>query len=637
MSYYTLDVGYSFIVEAARLAFPMLPDNHVRAPMLQLVVDAALAYFVFVVFCSWNLWLGLIAAYLYSSNGPFYDLVSFAYYYYWDIPLTFFVLGSLILAHHRPGEATLWLTLAALALGGGVWLRGSWWPLSLFLLAVVAASPVLRGRLLIPVLAFAVVATPQVVRSSLARGQLTFTTRAVWHVALVGLGYYANPYGLDVNDGVIFKLIKDKYGVQVSSQDYWAHEQAAKKEFASIWRQDRGFVVRSFLGRLKESVEGNTRTSVLSFLSVSNLTYRIGCLLGLVAMICRGGEKRLVGIAAAGMYAIYVVLTCVFYYVGLAYDNVSEVTLLVLFLGGLEAALYGSQHGGVTSWLAAARAGRSPRHSGLIRHGCRPPRHHAMLMWLRRVVIGAAIAATALQWANTRSAAFLVNQNAAHPLVLATYPIYHAMAASLREGRVGQIDLAALARYSSLKDLSAVYERLPHDARHEWVNYYTLDIGYSFIVEVARLSFPGLPDNHLRAIALQIVADAALVLFVFFIFSQWNLWLGLLAAFLYASQHAFSLLASFAYYYYWDIPLTFVVLGSIMLAFRRPASATPWLTLAGTVLGFGCGFGVVVALSVFLLGRGDVAGAAAEVARSRHRLCRDGGAAGAPPSRRGVS
>ncbi len=38
------------------------------------------------------------------------------------------------------------------------------------------------------------------------------------------------------------------------------------------------------------------------------------------------------------MYAIYVVLTCVFYYVGLAYDNVPEVTLFVLFMGGIEAA-----------------------------------------------------------------------------------------------------------------------------------------------------------------------------------------------------------------------------------------------------------------------------------------------------------
>jgi hypothetical protein len=81
---------------------------------------------------------------------------------------------------------------------------------------------------------------------------------------------------------------------------------------------------------------------VRSFLSVSNGTYRIACLLGFIAMIRRGGEKRLLGIAAAGTYAIYVVLTCVVYFVGLAYDNVPEATLLVLFMGGLEAALHGT-------------------------------------------------------------------------------------------------------------------------------------------------------------------------------------------------------------------------------------------------------------------------------------------------------
>jgi hypothetical protein len=343
VNFYTLDVGYSFVVEAARLVFPSLPDNHLRALMLQFVADAALVLFLFFVFSHWNLWLGLLAAYLYSANGPFYDLMSFAYYYYWDIPLTFFVLGSLILVHHRPTEATLWLTLTGLALGFGVWLRGSWWPLSLFLFVAAAMSPLLRKKLLIPVIAFAIIATPQVVRSSRARGRLTLTTRAVWHVALVGLGYYPNPYGLEVNDGVVFKLTKDKYGVEFSSQDYWVHDQAAKREFLSIWQKDRDFVIRSFFGRLKESMAGSTRTSVQSFLSVSNGTYRIACLLGCIAMILRGAEKRLLGIAAAGTYAIYVALTCVFYFVGLAYDNVPEATLLILFMGGLEAALHGTQ------------------------------------------------------------------------------------------------------------------------------------------------------------------------------------------------------------------------------------------------------------------------------------------------------
>jgi hypothetical protein len=340
VDFYTLDIGYSFIVEVARLAFPSLPDNHLRSLALQLLADAALLVFVFYFFSQWHVGLGLLASYLYASNGVFLNLVSFAYYYYWDIPLTFFVLGSLLLAYRRPDQAGLWLALTGVALGGGVWLRASWWPLAFFLFALAAWTPQLHRKFLIGLALFAVIVTPQVIRSSRARGHFTLSTRAVWHVALVGLGYYPNPYGLERNDGVIFKLTKDKYGVDFRLEDYWTHDQAAKKEYFSIWRKDPGFVIRSFLGRLGESVRGRTVTSVLSFLFVSNGTYRLLCVLGLAAMVLRGDDRRFLGIAAAGTYVIYVVLTCLFYFVGLAYENVSEVTLLVMFIGGLDSVLY---------------------------------------------------------------------------------------------------------------------------------------------------------------------------------------------------------------------------------------------------------------------------------------------------------
>ena len=340
VSYYTLDIGYSFIVEFARLLFPTLPDNHLRALALQLVADAALMLFVYYIFSLWHVGLGLLAAFLYASNGVFYNLVSFPYYYYWDVPLTFFILGALLLAYRRPAETTRWLTLGALALGAGVWLRASWWPIGLFLCIVAASVRALRLRLAIPLIAFAIVAAPQVIRSSAARGHLAFTTRSVWHVALVGLGYYPNQYGLEAKDATIFELTRRKYGIAFRSEDYIAHDQAARQEFFEIWRKDPGFVVRSFFGRLRESAAGSTQTSVLSFLFVSNLTYRVLCVLGLAALIVRGGERRVLGVAAAGMYTIYVVLTCAFYYVGLAYANVSEATLFVLFIGLLDSVLY---------------------------------------------------------------------------------------------------------------------------------------------------------------------------------------------------------------------------------------------------------------------------------------------------------
>jgi hypothetical protein len=340
VNYYTLDVGYSFIVEIARLAFPTLPDNHLRALAMQLVADVALMVFVCFVFSQWNVALGLLAAYLYASDGIFYDLVSFAYYYYWDIPVTFAVLGALILACRRPAETTGWLALAGIALGCGVWLRGSWWPLSLFLCGVAVWQPSLRRKLVPALVLFAIIAAPAVVRSSRARGTLTFTTRAVWHVALVGLGYYPNPYGLEAKDGTIFELTRQKYGVTFRSEDYWVHDQAAKKEFFAIWQKDKAFVIRSFAGRLKESLLGTTQTSVLSFIFLSNLTYRIVCLLGFAAMFIRGGDRRTLAVATAGTHVIYVVLTCVFYFVGLAYENVSEVTRFILFMGAIDSLVH---------------------------------------------------------------------------------------------------------------------------------------------------------------------------------------------------------------------------------------------------------------------------------------------------------
>ena len=173
MSFYTLDIGYSLIVEVARLAFPTLPDNHLRALALQLVCDVALVFFVYFLFAQWHVVVGLLAAFLYVSNAPFDDLVSIPYYYYWDIPIAFLVLGALFLAYRQPRHTTAWLTLGGVVLGYGVWLRGSWWPIALFLGLVAAFTPALRKSLLIPMLAFAIVAAPQVARSSWLRGRLT--------------------------------------------------------------------------------------------------------------------------------------------------------------------------------------------------------------------------------------------------------------------------------------------------------------------------------------------------------------------------------------------------------------------------------------------------------------------------------
>jgi hypothetical protein len=351
VSYYSLDVGYLFIVEAARLMFPALPDNILRALALQFLVDGALIGFVYFVFSHWNRPIGLLAAFLYTTNAVFAVLASFAYYYFWDIPLSLFSLGALLLALRRPTHALAWLTAAAATLGFGVWLRGTWWPLAFFLFVVAARTRTLRRQCVVPLIVFAFVSAPQVIRSSVARGHLTLSTRATWHVAMVGLGYFPNRYNLDGTDESVFKLTEQKYGIPFRKEDYYVHDQAARKEFLSIVRNDPGFVFKSFAGRLEESLLGRTKTSILSYLFLSNGVYRLLCLFGLAAMVAFGGELRILGIAAGGMYTIYVVLTCVFYFVGLAYDNVSEVGMLVCFVGGLECC---------GRWLRGERAQPAP-------------------------------------------------------------------------------------------------------------------------------------------------------------------------------------------------------------------------------------------------------------------------------------
>jgi hypothetical protein len=155
-------------------------------------------------------------------------------------------------------------------------------------------------------------------------------------VAVVGLGYYPNAYGFQPNDESVFRLTREKYGVVFRMDDYGPQDEAAKKEYLAVLRKDPGFVVRSFLGRLRESLLGTTTTSLSPFPGLTNPVYPILCLAGLVLMVQRGGKRRTLGLAAAGVYVIYVALTSLFYFVGLAYDSVSQVALFVLMMGLLD-------------------------------------------------------------------------------------------------------------------------------------------------------------------------------------------------------------------------------------------------------------------------------------------------------------
>jgi hypothetical protein len=129
---------------------------------------------------------------------------------------------------------------------------------------------------------------------------------------------------------------------------------------------------------------------------------------------------------------------------------------------------------------------------------------------LKMLPIAAAVAVISLQWVNARIAVLRNKDNAGKVVVLSGYYIYHGMATALKEGRVGQIDRARFLQFDSAHDPFAEYKPLAPGVAPRWVSYYTLDIGYSFIVQIARMTFRSLPDNALRALALQFWVDAML-------------------------------------------------------------------------------------------------------------------------------
>ena len=179
---------------------------------------------------------------------------------------------------------------------------------------------------------------------------------------------------------------------------------------------------------------------------------------------------------------------------------------------GVRAALHGARSRGGGTHRRPPRIHVSARALTMIRSSLTPISRGTAAVAEARARSPLAIVAITLQWVNTRVA------------ILRDEP------ESVASGRAGDVSDLPLdgdghagradrpgrsARGSATTRCSTICRRrsngCPPDAEHQWVNYYTLDVGYSFIVEVARLAFPTLPDNHLRALALQLVVDAALV------------------------------------------------------------------------------------------------------------------------------
>jgi hypothetical protein len=334
--YYSLDVGYALLVEMGRLLFPTLPDTYLRVLGLQLLVDCAMLGVAFLVFSRWGAIFGLAAAGAYLGNAVFARLVAIPLYYFWDVPIALLLIGASASALQSPDRSRRPLLGAGLLLGVAVWVRATWWPLAAIYFAALATSRPLRRKLVLPLVLFALLAVPQVWRSSHARGHLALTTRATWHVALAGLGHYPNPYGLEPTDESVFRLTAERYGIVYRTEDYGPHDQAAKVAYLAIVEQHPWFVFGSFVRRLWESASGTTSESAVAYPGLPNPLHRALALVGFLVMHRSGGVRRQLAWIAGGWFVTYVVITSLFYLVTLAYDNVTQVCLLLLSVGLLE-------------------------------------------------------------------------------------------------------------------------------------------------------------------------------------------------------------------------------------------------------------------------------------------------------------
>lgn len=336
--YYTLDIGYMFLVYVAQKLFFFLPRNHTPALALQVLVDASSCMILYYAFRQWSRAAAGAAAFLYASSVPIAYLVAVTFYYFWDVPFTFLALLALYrclaaagggLA--RPVAASL-LLYAVLAFA--VWVRSTWWILAAFLTGVLAVGLRRRARtpLVVGLLAFGLLVAPHVYRASTARGGLALSTRASWHVALVGLGAYPNPYGIEDGDDWAFMLSRQKHGVPFVYNDYGRHDAALRADYIALLRSDPAFVLDSWSRRL-----------IVGLLAawVASGHWPLGwvlalAVLGSAVLLSAGGARRGLGIGATGLYVLSSLLTSVTYYVQGNYFGVQAAALVVLAGAGVH-------------------------------------------------------------------------------------------------------------------------------------------------------------------------------------------------------------------------------------------------------------------------------------------------------------
>lgn len=198
-------------------------------------------------------------------------------------------------------------------------------------------------------------------------------------------------------------------------------------------------------------------------------------------------------------------------------------------------------------------------------------------------------------WSTTRIPRMQDYQMPPHPIMHGNYYTFHDMSEQWDQGKKpGTLDMTKNGEYNTVGNPYGDYSKFqPQQKQHYLCDYYDLDIGFLFPIDIARRMFSVIPDNYLRTLALQVYVDLLATAGVFAALFGWG-WLPAMAGgLLYATNIAIAQQMSLAFYYFWDAIVALAALLLMMLLYgsarkRRINWSGVLLALAlGALLGFG--------------------------------------------------
>lgn len=250
------DWGYSLVVAGSWLV-PGAPHNLWIVLGVQLLVDALCLMLVCVIgLRMFSPYAGSAAALFYAVHPTLGSLAAFPYYYYWPVPAVIVALAIWTWVQRDSDQVPAWRAMAkvaalGLAIGAFTLVRSTTGTLAVaFGLALLLAMRIrLRTLLLLGCLAIACLLplVPTAVVKYRLHGVIQFRAKEIfWHTILCGLGNHDNPWGLEWQDEVAFKRIRDKYGVAFTIDNSREYEAACHQEVRALWQENPSIFVRNF-------------------------------------------------------------------------------------------------------------------------------------------------------------------------------------------------------------------------------------------------------------------------------------------------------------------------------------------------------------------------------------------------------